>query len=355
MKTLIALAALLPLAAHAECEMTKYKRVQASPHVTVFEAAEGNVAVVNGNMLAVVGTDAVLVVDTGQFPSIARRVVADIRAATKAPVRYVVNTHWHGDHLLANGVFKQAWPQARIVAHSHTIEQGAKYYDDYPTKAAKQLPIVIDQMRKQRAETADEDLKQWLDRTLECADAVMTEIPESSYLAPDLPMDSEMKVDLGGVTAVIKHIGSGNTPGDLVVWVPEDRLVATGDMVVYPTPYAIGSTIEPWIRTLGELRKMNAAVVVPGHGPVMRDDRYIRDLEALLATTRAQLVEMEARGVSRKDAVDKLDVAAFRERYVTTPLRRSSFDQFFVKSAIQQIWPKTPPPQPAPSPPAAAK
>jgi glyoxylase-like metal-dependent hydrolase (beta-lactamase superfamily II) len=335
--------------------MTKYKRVQASPHVTVFEAAEGNVAVVNGNMLAVVGTDAVLVVDTGQFPSIARRVVADIKAMTKAPVRYVVNTHWHGDHLLANGVFKAAWPAARIVAHSHTIEQGAKYYTDYPTQARAQLPIVIDQMKKQRAETSDEDLKQWLDRTLECADAVLTEVPETNYLPPDLPMDSVMKVDLGGVTAVVKHIGTGNTPGDLVVWVVEDRLVATGDMLVYPTPYAIGSAIEPWIKTLGELRKMNAAVVVPGHGPVMHDDRYIRDVEALLVTTRKQLVEMESKGVSRKDAVEKLDVAEFRGRYVTTPLRRSSFDQFFVKSAIQQIWPKTPPPPPAPSPPAAAK
>jgi cyclase len=355
MKKLIAAAALLPLLAYADCEMTRYKRVQASSHVTAFESAEGSIAVVNGNILAIVGTDAVMVVDTGQFPSIARRVVAEIRGMTKAPVRYVVNTHWHGDHLLANGVFKEAWPGARFIAHSHTIEQGPKYYTDYPAKARAQLPVVIDQMKKQRAESTDEDLKLWIDRTVECADAIMTEVADMNYVAPDLPVDTEMTVDLGGVTAVVKHIGTGNTPGDLVVWVVEDRLVATGDMLVYPVPYAIGSAIEPWTKTLGELRKMNAAVVVPGHGPVMHDDRYIRDVEALLVTTRAQLVEMEAKGVSKKDAAEKLDVAEFRKRYVTTPLRRASFEQFYVKAAIQQIWPKTPPPPPAPSPPAAPR
>jgi glyoxylase-like metal-dependent hydrolase (beta-lactamase superfamily II) len=91
----------------AACEMMQYRRVQASPHVHVFEAAEGTTAVVNGNIVAIVGRDAEMVVDTGQFPGIARRVVADLRALTKAPVRYVVNTHWHGDHLLANSVFRR--------------------------------------------------------------------------------------------------------------------------------------------------------------------------------------------------------------------------------------------------------
>src|SRR5690348_6712273 len=106
MRLLLAFLAFGSAAAFAECEMTQYRRVQASRHVHVFEAAEGTTAVVNGNIVAVVGREAVLVVDTGQFPSIARRVVADLKSISPLPVRYVVNTHWHGDHLLANSVFK---------------------------------------------------------------------------------------------------------------------------------------------------------------------------------------------------------------------------------------------------------
>ena len=339
-------AILLPIAALADCEMTRYQRIQASPHVTVFEAAEGTTAVVNGNMLAVVGKDAVLVVDTGQFPSIARRVIADIKSITPLPVRYVVNTHWHGDHLLGNEVFAKAYPGVKFIAHSHTIEQGAKYYTDYATKSVKQIPIVIDQMRKQLDEPKSDEEKLWIRKTVECADAIIPELPETNYLAPDTPMDTEMSIDLGGVTAVVKHIGTGNTPGDLVVWVPADKLVATGDMVVSPTPYAIGSSLEPWVKTLGNLRALGAAVIVPGHGKVMRDDRYVRDLEALLATTRTQLTALQAQGVSKKDAAGKLEVPEFRARYLDTPMRRESFRQFYEMAAIQQIWPKDPPPAP---------
>lgn len=346
MKFLLCFAGVLATAANA-CEMLEYKRVQVSAHVHVFQSAEGTTGVVNGNIAAVVGKDAILVVDTGQFLGIARRIVADIRAMSPQPVRYVVNTHWHGDHLLANQVFKEAFPEARIVAHGFTIAEGAKRYADYATRTGQQLPILIDQAMKRAADpsaTADEKL--WLAKTTDCAEKVLPDVAQTRYIAPDMPVDTEMKVDLGGVTALIRHIGTGNTPGDLIVWVPEDRVVMSGDMVVSPAPYAIGSAgLEAWARTLGELRGLRATVIVPGHGPPMRDDTYVRDVQELLETTRAQLNDMLARGVSRADAAKQLDVARLRERYITTPMRRQAFERFFVQSAINEVWPK---PQPKP-------
>lgn len=339
MKAALALVALLAAPALA-CDMMSYRRVQASAHVHVFEAAEGTTAVVNGNIVAVVGRDAVLVVDTGQIPSIARRVIADLRALTPAPVRYVVNTHWHGDHLLGNATFREAFPGARIIAHSHTIEQGPKFYADYAAKAAQRLPGIAADLGKQHAASQSGEEKEWIARTLACVEAVLPEVGHTHYLAPDLAVDDEMKIDLGGVTAVVRHIGIGNTPGDLVVWVEGDRLVATGDMVVAPVPYAIGSELEPWTRTMAALRALDAAVIVPGHGPVMRDDRYVRDVEALLASTRAQLAALRARGVSKAEAAAQLDPGPFRERYLTTAMRRQAFEQFFVKAAIAKAWPK---------------
>jgi glyoxylase-like metal-dependent hydrolase (beta-lactamase superfamily II) len=344
MKIALALALAFAATLHAPpasaCEMMNYRRVQASPHVHVFEAAEGTTAVVNGNIVAVVGSDSVLVVDTGQIPSIARRVAAEIKSLTRAPVRYVVNSHRHGDHLLGNATFREAFPGVKFIAHSHTIEQAAKFYGDYAATMKKRLPAIVEDMRKQRAASKSDDEKLWIGRTLECVDALLPEVEHTHYLAPDVTVDKEMTLDLGGVTAVVKHIGAGNTPGDLVVWVEPDRLVAAGDMVVAPVPYAIGSAIEPWTRTMAALRALGAAVIVPGHGPVMRDDRYVRDVEALLATTRTQFAAMHARGVARAAAASQLDTGAFRELYLTTPMRRQAFDQFFVKAAIAQIWPK---------------
>ena len=326
------------------CDMMEYKRVQASPHVHVFEAAEGTTAVVNGNIVAVIGKEAILVVDTGQIPSVARRVIAEIRTLSPLPVRYIVNTHWHGDHLLGNFAFKDAFPEARIVAHSHTIAEGARVYTDYAARTRASLPAARESMRKRGEASSSADEKLWVTKTIECIDRMLPEVEVTRYLPPDLPVDDELAVDLGGLVVVVKHIGAGNTPGDLIVWVEADRLAAVGDMVVAPVPYAIGSALEPWTRTMAKLRTLGAATYVPGHGPVMRDDTYIRDVEALLAGTRTQLVAMQARGVSRADAAAQLDAGAFRQRYITTPMRRQAFEQFFVRPAIAQVWPRDPAP-----------
>jgi glyoxylase-like metal-dependent hydrolase (beta-lactamase superfamily II) len=333
--------------------MMQYRRVQASPHVHVFQAAEGTTAVVNGNIVAIVGRDASMVVDTGQFPGIARRVVAELKAMGPVPVRYVVNTHWHGDHLLANSVFKEAWPGAKVIAHPHTIERAAAIYSEYAKRTPERLASAVEGMRKRREASKSDDEKLWLDRTLACVEAAREEIPNTTYLPPDTPFAGDMKVDLGGVTASVRHIGTGNTPGDLVVWVEEDRLVASGDMVVAPVPYAIGSDLEHWIGTLGALVALDAKILVPGHGAVMRDASYVRDVHALIKSTHEQLTAMKAGGATREQAQERLDTAAFRAKHVDTPMKRQAFDQFFVRAAVAKLWPAPSPSAPASSPPSA--
>ncbi|HYC37918.1 MAG TPA: MBL fold metallo-hydrolase [Usitatibacter sp.] len=336
-----ALAASSSLCIANACEMFEYRHVKASPHVHVFQAAEGTTAVVNGNIVAVVGERAVLLVDTGQIPSVARRVLADLRRLSLLPITHIVNTHWHGDHVLANFVFKEAFPAAKIVAHPHTVERAASFYTDYAAKNRERLPAIIADMGKRRDASTDPEEKEWLAKTVDCAEKMLPEMEVTKYVAPDVTLEGDMRIDLGGVTALVRHLGEGNTPGDIVVLVEGDRLVAAGDMIVAPTPYAIGSSLEPWRRTLAELRKLGAATFVPGHGPVMRDDVYLRDLDALFATTYAQLKEMQQKGVSRKDAESRLDIGAFKAR-LDTPMKRQAFLQFYVRAAIAQVWPKPP-------------
>lgn len=338
----ITAASLAALALQAlACDMFEYRHVQPTLHVHVFEAAEGSTGVVNGNIVAIVGNEAILVVDTGQIPSVARRVVADIRKLSPLPVRYVVNTHWHGDHVLGNFVFKQAYPEVKFIAHPHTQERAAIFYTDYAAKNRERIPKIVEDMKKQHGASTDPEEKEWLARTVACAEKMIPEIAVTEYQAPDVTLEGEMNVNLGGVSARVKHIGEGNTPGDIVVIVEADKLVATGDIIVAPTPYAIGSNMEPWIKTLADLRKLGATTIVPGHGVVQKDDAYLRDLEALLASTRKQLLEMQAAGLSRKDAEAKLDIGAFKAR-LDTPMKRQAFRQFYVRPAIAQVWPKPP-------------
>jgi cyclase len=337
MRPFIALIAAVGLPALA-CDMMEYRRVRASEHVVVFEAAEGTTGVVNGNIVAILGGEATLVVDTGQFPSIARRVVAELREMRAPPVRYVVNTHWHGDHLLGNSVFRDAYPGVRFIAHSHTVEQATRYYSDYAARMAERLPAAVEDMKKRAAASTSEDEKLWIRKTLECVERAIPEAREVVYVAPDTIVDDARTLDLGGMAVEVRHLGTGNTPGDMVVWVPADRLVASGDMVVAPVPYAIGSALDPWIATLDALQRFEARVLVPGHGPVMRDGTYLADVKALIAGTRAQVAALKARGVVQADAAAQIDTGTFRSRYIDTPMRRQAFDEFYVKAVVRKAW-----------------
>ena len=345
--TLVLMAAVASAPAFA-CDMFEFREVRASKHVHVFEAAEGTTAVVNGNIVAVVGDDAVLLIDTGQIPSVARKVLARLPALSSRPVRHIVNTHWHGDHVLANFVFKERFPEAKVFAHPHTIAEAAKFYaDDYAAKNAPRMATIAAGMKKRLAEARGEDEREWLGKTLACVERMGPEVAATRYVAPEHAIDGEIAIDLGGVTAVIKHIGAGNTPGDLIAWVPEDKVVATGDMVVAPVPYAIGSPLDAWSKTIGELLALGAATYVPGHGPVMHDDTYVRDVRELIGSTRVQLEALHAQGVDKAQAEARLDTSRFARKYITTAMRRQAFSQFYVKAAIARMWPASAPAAPA--------
>src|SRR5262249_55078968 len=94
--------------------------VKVADGVYAFLPPEPRSPLVTGNTVLVVGDDGALVVDTGHFPSLARRAIDEIRRITPQPVRYVVNTHWHPDHLFGNGPYRDAYPGVVLLAHEET-------------------------------------------------------------------------------------------------------------------------------------------------------------------------------------------------------------------------------------------
>src|SRR5436853_580267 len=83
--------------------LSSYTTARIAEGVYAFLAPDSKTPLVSGNSVAVIGRDAVLVVDTGHVPAVTRKMIAEIRRLTPAPVRYVVNTHWHFDHVAGNG------------------------------------------------------------------------------------------------------------------------------------------------------------------------------------------------------------------------------------------------------------
>jgi cyclase len=223
----------------------------------------GNAAIVS------LGGEA-LVVDTHFAPAAARDL---LRAAEElaGPVRHVVNTHWHGDHVHGNGVMPA---EARIHATARTRElvanNGALRLQAFKESLDEERPRVHE-LRAKGDEEGAEALAQ-----------LIAEAPAMELRLPDDTFDE--RIELGRATALT--FGGGHTESDAVVHIRDERVVVCGDLlVVGMQPWAGHGDPSAWVRILDRIEMLDAHTLIPGHGPVAGPEALtpLRDyLEALL-------------------------------------------------------------------------
>ena len=323
-----------------------YERVTVAEGVYAFIAPEGRTGTVQGNSMAVVGDDGVLVVDTGQFPDLARRMIADIRTLTDKPVRFVVNTHWHGDHLLGNHEYRLAFPTAVIIQHIETRRLADRSYPGFAKSAATEFPQYVKDMRaavargtRRNGEALSDLDKEYYRRQADELEAAIGQLDRMPHTAANLAFEGRLVVPLGAREVQILHLGRGNTGGDTVVYVPDARVLATGDMVVYPAPYAFGSHLGEWAQTLRKLQALGATSLVPGHGLVLRDGAYVSAIIELLEETRRQVQLAVKEGLSLDDTRKRVDLTRFRLQLAGDDYWRGrAFDEFYLQPAVAQAY-----------------
>ncbi|HEY6546381.1 MAG TPA: MBL fold metallo-hydrolase [Vicinamibacteria bacterium] len=323
-----------------------YERVTLADGVYAFLAPEGRTGTVQGNSLAVVGSDGVLVVDTGQFPALTRRVIADLRKLTDQPVRFVVNTHWHGDHLLGNHEYKLAFPSAVIVQHVETRRLADQSYPGFAKSAATEFPQYVTDMRAtvargtRRSGQPLSDLeKEYYRRQADELEAAIRELDHMPHTPANVAFEGRLSVHLGSREVQVLHLGRGNTGGDTVVFVPDAKVAAAGDMVVYPSPYAFGSRLGEWTETLRKLEGLGATSVVPGHGPVLQGNAYLEVVIALLQETLRQVAAAVSEGLSLDETRKKVDLSSYRQKLAGDDYWRGrAFDEFYLHAAVEQAY-----------------
>jgi glyoxylase-like metal-dependent hydrolase (beta-lactamase superfamily II) len=155
----------------------------------------------------------------------------------------------------------------------------------------------------------------------------------------DVTFTRSMWLDLGGRRVELRYFGNANTRGDAVVIVPGSRVIATGDLLVHPVPFAFNSYVSGWITALDSISARKPAVLVPGHGPVMRDESYLQQVRRMLARVRKE---------TRQAVADGADLAATRKRVTLTDERESVahgdkwlntiFGSFFLGPAVARAF-----------------
>ncbi|HSA93829.1 MAG TPA: MBL fold metallo-hydrolase [Terriglobales bacterium] len=342
----VVLSVAMPLSLNAQpTSKQDFQTVPVAEGIYAFIASESDSGVVQGNVILIVGDESALVVDSGQLPPLTRRMVAEIRKLTSKPVRLLVNTHWHGDHLLTDHIFRDAFPGLSLVAHSETRRLGEKNYATWPERV-KEFPKMVATLRerlnsgkkKDGTPLTDEE-KLGYEADASALEAVLPDLGDTRYTPADITFTQEITFYLGKREVKVMNLGRGNTPGDAVLWVPDAKVLITGDTVVFPTPYSFGSFHSEWIEVLNKMVGMNAAHIIPGHGPVMHDAAYLKTLVALLEDTRQQVRTAVNDGLSLEDTRKRVTLAKWKDQLAGDDrYRRRAFTDFYLQPGIERAY-----------------
>ena len=301
---------------------------------------------VESNSVIVVNKDSVLVVDANRTPATARAVIAEIRKLTDKPVRYVVNTHWHDDHIFGNQSYEEAFPQVEFVAHRNTREDMERLAFphiqsgiDRFTKALADAEAQLGKGSKPNGERLTEKERAQLSEEAKVYRDVLPKIKTIRLVPPTVTFERQLTLHQGGREIQILYFGRGNTRGDVAVYLPREKVLVTGDLLVHPVPFAYGSFLGDWIQTMKRLRELDAEVIVPGHGPLMRDKAHVDAVIELLESVVGQVREAVGRGLSLEETRRAVNLEAFRRRMAgDDPVRTETFDDSIIRVAIQRAY-----------------
>ncbi len=167
----------------------------------------------------------------------------------------------------------------------------------------------------------------------------LAQAPSFRVTPATITVERRLTLLRGERTIDIRHFGWGNTPGDLVVYLPKEQVVITGDLVVWPTPFVFDSHIRSWQASLDSVRALGATALIPGHGPVMRDHAYIDLVANALGAVREQTEAAKARGLDLEQTRKAVDVAEIGRQFTgDAKVRRLSWENYFVDLAVQRAF-----------------
>ncbi|GAB3030997.1 MBL fold metallo-hydrolase [Bowmanella dokdonensis] len=296
----------------------------------------------DSNSLIVEGDTGVLVVDSQESSADVKEIIRFIGTQIGKPVVYLVNTHWHGDHTQGNHLYRQAYGDTlTIIGHS-------THREDVPNRAEKrireqvaslqaELPAAwqrLEQGIKRDGTAMTDQEKQTFRDELHRYTAWVEEHQGFTFTLADHFLDSPLAIEEAGFNVEILPV-SGHTRGDLLVYLPKQEIIASGDMLD-TLPYAGHGYPRKWLVNLQSFDSRAVSVWLPGHGEIARDRLLLENVRFYLNN----LVEQVSLYLDEPMHViqQKVDLSASRQRLTGGDAGRQRFFDQVQKEAVERAY-----------------
>lgn len=308
----VVLLALLASASPAMSQSADFDVTEVTSGVYAVIAKPG----VASNGAFIVNRDDVVVVDTHLRPSWARETIAEIRKVTDKPVRYVINTHWHRDHVQGNQAYIAAFgPGVTIIQQDLAREDQMK---NQPIEIKTRAPEEIARLEKLLARGKNEkgapltaEDKAQLQHLLDLQHDYVAEIPQIQLVPGNLTFDRSLTLHEPDRDICLYYYGYAHTRGDAIVYLPAEKIVMTGDVLESGVPIMRSAYPVEWLGVLSAIEKLDWNTVIPGHGGVQHNHDTIHGFVAYLQGLVAGTKAAAAKGDTAEQAVKDVDLSKY--------------------------------------------
>lgn len=302
------------------------------------------------NTLFIVGDRDVVVVDAQSSSARTRETLAALRAITDKPVSALINTHWHDDHVVGNEVYRAAFPGVRVIGHATNAEDmatmGVQFRRGGVAAKAGTIGLLRSFVERKQsflggpidsAESRSHELSAWLLNDYSNGAAEFLPLP------PTETVTDAMIISQGKRRIEVRFLGRAHTRGDLVVILPAEGIVATGDLLMNPVQF-VGSTSFPkdFIGVLDRIQALAPRIVVPGHGKVLsrvEAAEHAKNIAATLSYIVGQAEQAVARGDSLSQLNRRLEMAPYRQAMAgSSRLNAGLFNYYVAGSATARAY-----------------
>jgi glyoxylase-like metal-dependent hydrolase (beta-lactamase superfamily II) len=307
----------------------------ASQYFTIEKVAEGVYAAIGkpgvfSNGAFIVTEDGVVVVDTHLRPSWARDLISEIKKTTPQPIRYVINTHWHNDHTQGGQAYVESFPKNVEFISQHSTRDDILHLaipsvkqsleKDVP-EAIQRLQGILNSGKAPDGSALTDERRAQVEAQLDSQKGYLEELKTMTIVVPNMTFERSLILHKYDKEVRILYLGLGHTRGDIVVFLPKEKVLISGDLLTGGPPFMRDAYPSKWATTLEQVGRLDFTKVIPGHGPVedgkdhlQTETRYISDLVSAVA-------EQVKKGASLEDtqkAVVDLLVPKYEKEYGAT-------------------------------------